>query len=79
MVEGEYKFKLIVDDNSHSSEDYVNVFVSNSEYLSPSVSLNTSNLNETYYQGATIELNASATDIDGNIELIQFYDNNYYI
>ena len=79
LIEGTYKFKLIVDDNSHSSEDYVNIFVSDSEYLSPSVSLNTSNLSETYYQGASIELIASATDIDGEIELIQFYDNDIII
>ena len=79
LIEGVYKFKLIVDDNSHSSEDYATVFVSDSEYLSPSVSLNTSSLNETYYQGTSIELIASATDIDGNIELIKFYDNNIVI
>jgi hypothetical protein len=75
LMKGTYKFNLIVDDNTHSSEDDVYVFVSDSEYLPPTVSLNTSNLSDTYYQGTSIELVASATDIDGNIELIQFFDN----
>ena len=79
LMKGTYKFNLIVDDNTHSSVDDVYVFVSDSEYLPPTVSLNTSNLSDTYYQGASIALVASATDIDGNIELIQFYDNNLII
>jgi hypothetical protein len=79
LMKGTYKFNLIVDDNTHSSEDDVYVFVSDSEYLPPTVSLNTSNLSDTYYQGTSIELVASATDIDGNIELIQFFDNNTII
>ena len=76
LIEGTYKFKLNVDDISHSSIDYVYVFVSNSENFSPSVSLNTSNLSSSYYYGSSIELTATASDIDGTIERVEFYDNN---
>ena len=76
LVEGVYKFKLFVSDGSHSSTDYMYVFVSSSEDFYPSVSLITSNLNPTYYFGSQIEIEVSATDIDGSIELIELYDNN---
>ena len=33
LIEGTYKFKLVVDDNSHFSEDFVNIFVSDSDDL----------------------------------------------
>ena len=76
LVEGVYKFKLFVSDGSHSSTDFTYVFVSSSEDFYPSVSLITSNLNPTYYFGSQIEIEVSATDIDGSIELIELYDNN---
>ena len=79
LIEGTYKFELTVGDNSHSSIDYVYIFVSNSEYFPPTVSINTSNLNSTYYYGSTIELLATASDIDGTIERVKFFDNNTLI
>ena len=79
LVEGTYKFKLTVNDNSHSSIDYVYIFVSNTENFSPTVSLDISNLNSTYYSGSAIELLATASDIDGTIEKVEFFDNNILI
>ena len=76
LIEGTYKFKLTVNDNSHSSIDHIFVFVSSSENFSPTVSLNTSNLASSYYYGSSIELLATANDIDGTIEKVEFYDNN---
>ena len=78
-MEGTYKFKLTVNDNSHSSIDHIFVFVSSSENFSPTVSLNTSNLASSYYYGSSIELLATANDIDGAIEKVEFYDNNVLI
>ena len=79
LIEGTYKFKLTVDDNSHSSIDHIFVFVSSSENFSPTVSLNTSNLASSYYYGSSIELLATANDIDGAIEKVEFYDNDVLI
>ena len=76
LVNGAYKFKLTVNDNTHSSIDHIYVFVSNSENFSPLVSLITSNLSPSYYYGSVIELSATASDIDGTIERVEFYDNN---
>ena len=75
LVEGTYKFKLTVNDGTHSSVDYILVFVSSTSDFPPIVSLNTSSLNPTYYYGTPIQLNASANDIDGTVELVEFYDN----
>ena len=75
LSEGVYKFKLIVSDDSHSSQDYVHVFVSSTSSFPPTVTLNTSSLNSNYYYGASITLNASANDIDGTIDIVKFYDN----
>ncbi|MDG1223624.1 MAG: carbohydrate-binding protein, partial [Candidatus Marinimicrobia bacterium] len=75
LVEGVYKFKLFVSDGSHSSIDFMYVFVSSSEGFYPSISLITSSLNSTYHFGSQIEIEVSAADIDGSIELIEFYDN----
>ncbi len=74
LIEGVYKFKLSVYDINHSSNDYVFVFVSSTGDFPPDVSLNTTNLNSTYYYGSQIEIQASANDIDGNVVLVEFYD-----
>ena len=75
LSEGVYKFKLIVSDDSHSSQDYVHVFVSSTSSFPPTVTLNTSSLNSNYYYGASIILNATANDIDGTIDIVKFFDN----
>ncbi len=75
LVEGTYKFKLTVDDGDHSSSDYVYVFVSSSSEFPPNISLNTSEIDDTYYFGSPILLTASAYDIDGEIVLVEFFDN----
>ncbi len=74
LIEGTYKFKLTVSDETHSSVDYVFVFVSTTSEFPPSVSLNTSSLNSTYYYGTPVQIEASASDIDGMVELVEFYD-----
>jgi len=74
LVEGTYKFKLTVDDGEHFSSDYVYIFVSSSTDFPPNVSLNTSEMNDSYYFGTPIQIIASANDIDGTITLVEFYD-----
>ncbi|MBH49629.1 MAG: endo-1,3(4)-beta-glucanase [Candidatus Marinimicrobia bacterium] len=74
LSEGTYKFKLTVDDGDHSSFDYILVYVSSSSDFPPTISLNTSSLSPTYYYGTSVQLSASAGDIDGTVELVEFYD-----
>jgi len=74
LVEGTYKFKLTVNDGEHFSIDYVYIFVSSTSDFPPNVSLNTSEMNDSYYFGSPIQIFASANDIDGTITLVEFYD-----
>jgi len=73
LIQGVYKFKLIVDDGNYSSIDYILVFVSETSDFAPVVTLNTSLLNTSYYFGNPLEINASASDLDGYIEVVEFY------
>jgi len=74
LIEGTYKFNLTVNDETHSSVDHVFVFVSETSDFPPTVSLNTASMNSTYYYGTPIQLNALASDIDGTVDLVEFYD-----
>ena len=69
LIQGVYKFKLTLDDGNYSSIDYILVFVSETSDFAPVVTLNTSLLNTSYYFGNPLEINASASDLDGYIEL----------
>ena len=73
LIEGVYKFKLTVDDGNYSSIDYILVFVSETSDFTPIVNLNTSLLNNTYYFGTPVDINATASDLDGYIEAVEFY------
>ena len=73
LIQGVYKFELTVDDGNYSSIDYILVFVSETSDFYPVVTLNTSLLNTSYYFGNPLEINASASDLDGYIEVVEFY------
>ena len=73
LIQGVYKFKLTVDDGNYSSIDYILVFVSETSDFAPVVTLNTSLLNTSYYFGNPLEISASASDLDGYIEVVEFY------
>ena len=62
-----------MDDGNHSSIDYILVFVSETSDFAPVVTLNISLLNTSYYFGIPLEINASASDLDGYIEVVEFY------
>ena len=63
-----------MNDGEHFSSDYVYIFVSSTSDFPPNVSLNTSEMNDSYYVGSPIQIFASANDIDGTITLVEFYD-----
>ena len=74
LIEGIYKVKLIVDDGSHSSSAFVLVIVSATGNSDPSISLIAPADNSTFKQGEDITITASASDLDGNVVLVEFFD-----
>ena len=75
LVEGVYKFRLEVDDGEYSSIDENFVFVSETSDFAPTVNLDISSLEQTYFSGTPIQINASASDLDGYVELVEFFGN----
>ena len=67
-----------MDDGNHSSIDYILVFVSETSDFAPVVTLNISLLNTSYYFGIPLEINASASDLDGYIEVVEFYGDDIF-
>ena len=74
LEEGVYKIKLTVSDGYYSSNDFLFVFVSATSNLAPTVVLESPNSNSSFYYGSTIPLIASASDIDGEIILVEFFN-----
>jgi len=74
LEEGVYKCKLTVSDGTYSSSDYVLVIVSTEANIHPTVSISSPSNNSSYYVGTEILINATAADLDGTIELVEFYD-----
>lgn len=74
LEEGVYKIKLTVSDGTYSAIDYVFVIVSTNDNVSPAVTLTEPETNASYFQGSDITLTATASDLDGTIALIEFYD-----
>lgn len=79
IEEGVYKFKLTVDNGSYDAYDEVLVIVSNDGNLAPSISITTPLDDASYKEGESITIEASATDIDGSIDLVEFYANDLKI
>ena len=73
LADGVYKVKLIVTTGSYSDSDEIFIIVSDTGNNLPSVKLE-SPKDETYYkENDSIELRASASDLDGSIEKVEFY------
>ncbi|MFY0483613.1 glycosyl hydrolase [Flavobacterium sp. PLA-1-15] len=73
LVEGVYKIKLTVSDGTYSANDEVLILVSANGNASPAVSITSPANGASYVEGATINITASATDLDGTIALVEFY------
>ena len=73
LKEGIYKFRLTVNDGAHSATDEVLVIVSNTGNVNPYVSITSPAEGAAYTKGQTININASANDLDGSISLVEFY------
>ena len=80
LVEGMYRFKLIVTNpDLRTSEDEVMVAVSKTENIAPYISLTSPSKDVSYPEGEEITLTAVASDFDGNIQQVEFYQNDSLI
>ncbi|MDA3893037.1 MAG: glycosyl hydrolase [Salinivirgaceae bacterium] len=80
LVEGVYRFQLIVTNpDQRTSSDEVLVIVSSTENIAPNVSLTSPTDGSTYPEGKEITLSANASDLDGTIQKVEFYQNDELI
>ncbi len=73
LEEGIYKCKLTVSDGTHSSSGEVMVIVSLTGNTPPVVNITSPEENSTYKEGEAITITATASDLDGTIEKVEFY------
>jgi len=73
LEEGVYKVKLTVNDGIYSSHSSVLVIVSSSSNISPTISISSPNDNTSFVQGSSISIDALASDLDGTIDLVEFF------
>ena len=74
LEEGVYKCNLTVSDGTYSATDQVLVIVSATGNSSPSISITSPAEAEAFTDTSDITISVSATDLDGTITLVEFYD-----
>ncbi|WP_127844572.1 glycosyl hydrolase [Psychroflexus aestuariivivens] len=74
LLEGVYKVELTVSDGTFTATDEVLILVSDTGNTNPAVSITSPTNGATFVQGQTININATATDLDGTVDLVEFYD-----
>jgi endoglucanase Acf2 len=74
LEEGVYKFKLTVSDGVYFANDEVLVLVQQTLNSKPTVTLSSPTENQSFSQGTDIIISASASDLDGTISKVEFYD-----
>ena len=73
LVEGVYLVKLVVDNGMYSDEDEIYIISSNDSNVAPKVSIITPNNEAEYLEGDQITISATASDLIGFVERIEFY------
>ena len=74
LEEGIYKCKLTVSDDAHSSTSSVLVIVSTTGNTKPTVSISSPSNNSSFKEGEAVTITALASDLDGTVSLVEFYD-----
>ncbi len=74
LEDGIYKCKLTVSDGTNSSTSYVLVIVSETGNTPPTVAITSPTDNTTFKQGEVITITASASDLDGQVVRVEFYE-----
>ena len=76
LIEGYYLINLSVDNGDYSDTDEMYVIVSETANIEPTVSIASPEDNSEFIEGTEIIITASASDIDGTIEEVEFFVNN---
>ncbi|MCU4174425.1 glycosyl hydrolase [Carboxylicivirga sp. N1Y90] len=80
LLEGVYRFKLEVTNvDMRTASDEVLVIVSSTANIVPTVSLTSPEEGASYKEGEEITIAASASDLDGTIQGVDFYQNDVLI
>lgn len=80
LEEGMYSFKVTVTNpDLHFASDIVQVMVTSTLNVPPTVSLTAPTDNATITEGNAVTISATASDFDGTIQQVDFYQNNALI
>jgi endoglucanase Acf2 len=74
LIEGVYKCKLTVSEDNATAFDEVLVIVSQTGNTDPSVSITSPNNGTSFSEGSEISITTLASDIEGAVSLVAFYD-----
>jgi endo-1,3(4)-beta-glucanase len=74
LEKGVYKFSLTVGYENYTSLSDVLVIVSENGNTEPAVVINTPNNNSVYREGTSISITATASDLDGQVTRVEFFD-----
>jgi endo-1,3(4)-beta-glucanase len=74
LEEGIYKIKLTVSDGAYTANSDVLVLVQQTSNSNPTVNITSPSENQSFPQDLDITISASASDLDGTISKIEFYD-----
>lgn len=75
IQEGVYRCRLTVSDGTYTSSDEVLLIASVDGNLPPAVEITSPSMDESFKEGETINITASASDVDGAIATVDFYLN----
>ena len=74
LEEGIYKCKLTVSDGTYSASSFVLVIVQATSNATPTINITAPSEDASFSEGSEITIAAAASDLDGTIALVEFYD-----
>ncbi len=79
LQKGVYKYRLMVDNGNYQDIDELFVVVGNDSNVAPTASILFPQNNSVYYEGESIDISATASDLNDSISKVDFYLNgNFY-
>ncbi|MDP4239965.1 MAG: glycosyl hydrolase [Bacteroidota bacterium] len=80
LAEGMYRLKLVVTNpDLRSADDEMQVMVTSTDNVAPTVSLTSPVDQSTFIEGKPVTVSANASDFDGTVRQVDFYQNNTLI
>ncbi len=74
LERGVYLIELLVSNGSYSDIDELYVIVSDSASIAPTISINAPDNNSEFFVGTEISISAEASDLDGSIQQVEFFE-----